>query len=101
MHNELMIGDTIRELRLLKKWTQLQLAEATGLKRLTISQIESNYRGVSTPNLSKLAIALGVPVCYLHLLSDESEDPLVQDFQQLARSSLSLPPKRTSVAHSE
>lgn len=96
MSEELLIGNTVRELRSRLKMTQLQLADATGLKRLTISQIESGYRGISTPNLSKLAKALKVPVSYLHLLSDESEDPLVKRFQQVARKSLGLPTRTTT-----
>jgi len=88
MKTVLLIGDTIRELRMLRGLTQREVAEATGLKRMTISQIESDYRGVSTPTLAKLAHAFCVPPSYIHLLSDRTDDDVVRRLQRIVRRSL-------------
>ena len=91
VNETMLIGQTVRELRLAKKLKQEELAVLSGLKRLTISQIENDRRGVSPKNLRQLAIALEVPASFLHLLSDNSDDPLVKKFQIVVRETLNLP----------
>ena len=91
MPNALLIGDILREIRLAKEMTQEKLATDAGLKTLTISKIENNRQGVSKQSMEKLASAVGVPVSFFLLLSDQSDDPLVHKFQQIARKTLDLP----------
>lgn len=87
-------GETIRELRLVKDLTQAELATLTGLKRLTISQIETNRRGISPKNLSQLALALDVPISFISILSDCANNKLLQQFQRIIRKSLRLHPTK-------
>ncbi|MEB4893705.1 helix-turn-helix transcriptional regulator [Bacillus thuringiensis] len=51
----------IREARLQKGWTQLDLAKKSGVPQPTISQIESGERKYPTyQNIKKIAEALGI-----------------------------------------
>lgn len=57
------MGYKIREVREAKKMTQKELAEASGISRTTISQLENGTsRITTTQTLSKIAKALGVSV---------------------------------------
>ncbi|KZM68092.1 helix-turn-helix transcriptional regulator [Nocardia terpenica] len=56
------VGSTIRSLREAYGWTRLGLAEAVGLSRSHLSNIEDG-RKVCTPQVArKVADALGVPL---------------------------------------
>ncbi|MBT2576869.1 helix-turn-helix transcriptional regulator [Bacillus sp. ISL-8] len=51
----------IREARLEKGWTQLELAKKSGVPQPTLSQIESGERKYPTyQNIKKIAEALGI-----------------------------------------
>ena len=53
----------IREIRMLRKLTQEELAELSGVSRVTISQLESgDGKNTTSKTLLKLADALDVPV---------------------------------------
>lgn len=92
------VGPAVKLIRTEKhKWTQEQLAEKVGMNRLSISQIEQNRRGISPTRLRELAEALEVPVSYLFLLADDSDDELVKRFQEVARKSLRLASPKHSV----
>lgn len=53
----------IREIRVLRKLTQEELAELSGVSRVTISQLESgDGKNTTSKTLLKLADALDVPV---------------------------------------
>jgi transcriptional regulator with XRE-family HTH domain len=53
----------IREKRLEKGWTQLELAEKSGVPQTTISQIESGNRRYPThENIKKIAKALEIKI---------------------------------------
>ncbi|WP_414632255.1 helix-turn-helix domain-containing protein [Clostridium sp. UBA1652] len=67
-----MLGDRIKQLRKQQKITQVQLAEAVGLKQSSIGMIESNKNGASSEKLKEIAEFLGVTVDYL--LSDEEKN---------------------------
>lgn len=54
------VGDTLKDLRIRKAWTQEQLAEKAGLGKNTVNRIEGNRTEPRMPTLSKLAKALGV-----------------------------------------
>ncbi len=69
-----LLNNRIREFRETKGWTQLQLANVTGLSRKTINTVEN---GVFVPSVIvalKLAAALGVSVEILFSLSTEALD---------------------------
>ena len=66
-------GDRIREVREKRKMTQDQVAEATGLSKGFISDVEHNNRNISSQNLLKVANALGASVEYL--LRGETKQP--------------------------
>jgi len=53
-------GARLRELRLQKKLSQEDLAEASGLDRTYVSSCERGNRNISLLNISKLAKALGL-----------------------------------------
>jgi transcriptional regulator with XRE-family HTH domain len=54
------IGLKLKELRDAKGWTQDDLAEATGMNRVTIAKYESGRSEPKSASLGKLAMALGV-----------------------------------------
>jgi transcriptional regulator with XRE-family HTH domain len=66
------LGKAIREIRLLREYTQAELAEKSGLKGNTIALIERGQRGVSLEALNALAEALAVPAACLTMLGTSS-----------------------------
>lgn len=58
----LRIGSRLRELREELKMTQQQVADATGVPRSNISQIESGKHSISIDLLAKIAKAVGASV---------------------------------------
>lgn len=53
-----MIGEQIKSLRKKRKLTQQQLADLTGVHRITITQLENSHWAVSVITLEKIANAL-------------------------------------------
>lgn len=62
-----LIGDNIRRHRVTRRMTQEELADKSGLHRLTMIGIESGKRvpGLSLDNLSNIARALGTTIVKL------------------------------------
>ena len=58
-------GDRIRELRILKKWSQEDLADQTGFHRTYIGMIERGERNPSLKNIKKFADAFGIDLSVL------------------------------------
>ena len=65
------IGARVRSLREYKRWSQEDLANASGLQRPHISLIENNERTPGADSLIKLAGALQTSSDYLLGLSDD------------------------------
>ncbi len=57
-----LLARRIRELRAEKGWSQEDLAEACGLHRTYVGDVERGERNVSVDNIEKIAKALGVSV---------------------------------------
>lgn len=60
-----MLGQRVRKLREANGWTQMELAERTGLSNQSISMIELGKRGAKNPPLSTIQIlarAFGITV---------------------------------------
>ena len=56
----------VKQARMQKGWTQAELAKRAGVRRATISQLESGrVQRVNLPVLDKVAKALGVPTLRL------------------------------------
>jgi len=55
------LGDTIREARKKRGWTQVVLAEKASVSRPTVARIEGGA-DVSTANLAKITEALGLQI---------------------------------------
>jgi transcriptional regulator with XRE-family HTH domain len=87
--NLTQLGKAIREIRLLREYTQAELGEKSGLKGNTIALIERGQRGVSLEALNALAEALAVPAACLTMLGtsslkgDSPEIGLVKSMQEL------------------
>jgi transcriptional regulator with XRE-family HTH domain len=66
-------GNKIKNIRMQKKMTQVELAEKANVPQSAISDIENNKRkyGVSSVHLKKIAKSLGCKVA--DLLDDEEE----------------------------
>ncbi len=60
-----LLARRIRELRTERKWSQEDLAEACGLHRTYVGDVERGERNVSVDNIEKIAKALEVPVSEL------------------------------------
>lgn len=68
---QLLFAKNVRRIRLEKKLTQEQVAEAAELHTNYISSVERGERNISICNIERIASALGVPMYVL--LQDESE----------------------------
>jgi transcriptional regulator with XRE-family HTH domain len=64
IHDRLVValGQVLQEQRLLLGMSQSQLAETSEFHRSYISDVERGYRNISLRNLSRLALALNLPV---------------------------------------
>lgn len=60
-----MIHKRVKAARKAKKLTQKELAEKIGVSPNTINMWESGLQGIRLTQLTKLALALDVSVCYL------------------------------------
>lgn len=58
-------GQTIREARLARGWTQKQLGEVAGVSTIAIKRLESDQHAPSVETARRLAHALAVPVSEL------------------------------------
>jgi transcriptional regulator with XRE-family HTH domain len=56
------IGSRIRELRMERGWSQVELSQRTGIRHVTLSRYENERMGIGLKNLKKLASAFGVPL---------------------------------------
>lgn len=62
-----LLARNVREHRLLKSWTQYDLADETRLRQALISEIEAGKANPTLLSLHKIASALGVQVAELML----------------------------------
>jgi transcriptional regulator with XRE-family HTH domain len=83
MKEALMVGEALRMIRSRKEVTQDTLAKRTGLTINFLSRVENGKKGVSQHVAERIAGALGVPVSFLYLLGDRSDNPLVTDLQDI------------------
>ncbi len=58
-------GDRIRTIRGQQNWTQEELAEAAGISKSFLSDIENGKRNISSESALKIADALGISLDYL------------------------------------
>ncbi|HEV2891939.1 MAG TPA: helix-turn-helix transcriptional regulator [Frankiaceae bacterium] len=58
-------GDRVRELRKERGWTQEVLAEAAGMGRGYLAEIEGGRRAATIDTIHRIAIALGVTIADL------------------------------------
>ena len=58
-------GDRIKAAREQRNWTQEQLAEAAGISKGFLSDIENDKRNISSESALKIADALGISLDYL------------------------------------
>ena len=72
-------GHILKGVRKARKLTQVQLAEATGVERVSISQAEGGKRGLPDEHLSKFAQVLRVPEASL-VAPNVIEESEFQDF---------------------
>lgn len=86
MENPVGIG--VQELRELREMSQEELATRSGLDESVICGIELDYVDPSLDDVDAIAMAMEVPVAYVFMFSDQSEDPLVEGFKRAARKSL-------------
>ena len=58
-------GDRIKAIRGQRNWTQEELAEAAGISKSFLSDIENDKRNISSESALKIADALGISLDYL------------------------------------
>ena len=86
-HAHQVLGMRLKALRLARRLSLRELAEATGTSASFISQLERGLTGASTASLNQMASALGVSVAMLF------EESATQNYGVLRRSERpSLPP---------
>lgn len=60
-----LIGESVRERRELKQWSQEELALRCGLDRTYVGGVERGERNIGVINLVRIASALGAPASSL------------------------------------
>ena len=83
-------GDRIKTTREKRKWTQEQLAEAAGISKGFLSDIENDKRNISSASALKIADARGISLDYL--LRGESGE------RERQRRPVSIPPELSKLA---
>ena len=83
-------GDRIKTARERQKWTQEQLADAAGISKGFLSDIENDKRNISSESALKIADALGISLDYL--LRGESGE------RERQRRPVSIPPELSMLA---
>lgn len=68
-----MESTTFRDMRLQKRMTQLEFAEALGLSQSTICHIEAGRRGISYTTRTRLAQIVDVKGEFLHFFEQLKE----------------------------
>ena len=58
-HEQVSFGETIREARKKRGWSQAELGQKSGVSRPTIARVEAN-NDVTTATIAKVAQALGL-----------------------------------------
>jgi transcriptional regulator with XRE-family HTH domain len=58
-------GSHLRELRKAKGWTQVQMADAFGIDRSYISDMERGKKNVCLPTLEVIALGFGISISEL------------------------------------
>ena len=86
------VAENLRIARLLRQWSQEDLAEAADLDRSYISGVEHAERNVSLDNLERLAHAVGMTIADL---TSEADPKLIADkILDVIRSSVQGAPLR-------
>ena len=62
-----IFATNLRQERLAKNWSQMELAEASGLHFTYVSSVECAKRNVSIDAMERIAVALGLPLSRLLL----------------------------------
>ena len=96
MHvNPIKLGVAIRELREHRNFTQQDIAEKLDVTINYLSLVENGKRGMSLPNLNKLAVILDIPSSFIFFLgSDQPKNKdgsqLMEKIKELVKGSLEL-----------
>ena len=83
-------GDRIRAIRGQRNWTQEELAEAAGISKSFLSDIENGKRNISSESALKIADALGISLDYL--IRGETGE------RERQRQPVSIPPELSQLA---
>jgi len=82
-----LLGKRIKELRILKKLRQSELAEIISIEPRSLSKIESGFHFPKDEHLEKLACALGVEIKDLFTFAHiKDNDGLLLDINNLLKS---------------
>jgi len=84
------IGRSLREIRSRKGITQDELCKRARISINFLSQVENGRKGISHAAAERIAEALTIPISFLYLLADQTNNPLVHDLQEAVRTSLGL-----------
>lgn len=84
------IGQAVADMREARGWTQAELAKKCSMGVGSLQHIERDRRGASPRAAKAIADAFEVPVTYLYLLAEDSEDKLLKKFQRVARKLLGI-----------
>ena len=68
-------GERIRQLRVLRGWSQATLAEHAGISAAYLGRIEKGIQQPALDTLARIADALGVPITELLAVESQQEDP--------------------------
>lgn len=68
------IGKAVKELRRVKNFSQVELAEKASISQTALSQIETGRKRPGKATLETICSALGVPVSMMYTYAFERED---------------------------
>ena len=89
--SELPVGERLRAIRLLRRRTLKEIADAAGVSESFVSQLERGRTNGSVASLQRIATALGIEVSdlFARVLRREAREPIV--WGHLGRKSLLTP----------
>ena len=88
----MFLGNRIKEVRLLKKFKNYELAKMSGISNVYLSDIERNIKTPKFETLERICTALNITLTDFFAPAGEGVEPLSPELHRLLESAKSLSP---------